>query len=186
MSARSAPAAWLLRLPARPRRDLDPSGRIAGGEGIDRRNQHPVAGLQRRLVLRASGFFMPVRSFSGSRGNHRQASCWIGFGLLQGNPPPAWAFHESSGAGFAGKFPTGRNQLIKPGLYCLIRPLALSGPAAKHSPSPSVFAAAFFFPASPRFVTMPRPSSARRQGHRAPPPRGRRTASAWHDRKYAR
>src|SRR6185503_9775513 len=31
---------------------------------------------------------------------------------------------------------------------CIVRmwPLALSGPAAKHSPSPSVFAAAFFFP----------------------------------------
>src|SRR4030095_13266650 len=35
---------------------------------------------------------------------------------------------------------------------CIVRmwPLALSGPAAKHSPSPSVFAAAFFFP-SPAF-----------------------------------
>jgi len=86
------------------------------------------------------------------------------------------------------KFQTCWNQSIKPRLYYGMRPLALSGPAAKHSPSPSVFAAVFFFLRFIRFqivtIRFCLPAfAARRRGSPAVRRRWRKIASAPRDRR---
>lgn len=181
VSARSAPAAWLLRLSAWTRLDLDPPGRIAGGEGINRSDQHPVACLQRRLIPRprVGGFFAPMHGFSGSRGNHRRVSCWIdGDGHKQTPCGPERSTDAAARVSPKNLQPAGTNSS---NLGCIARCGRLPSAARRRSTPlpPQSSPPLSFFHAPACFVTVPRvsahPSSRPGQGHRAPAPQWRTT-----------